>query len=68
MKAILLTILTTLTIVGCTGTEMPAYDGSNPSAYFKENCHNKSIETQKTEQCQKARSDKTMRAIRKDPS
>lgn len=68
MKSISIATLIALTIVGCTGEKMSAYDGSNPSAYFKENCHNKSIETQNTEQCQKARSDKTMRAIRKDPS
>lgn len=68
MKIIYLTILFSFAVVGCTEKDMPAYDGSNPSAYFKENCHNKSVEIQNTEQCQKARSDKTMRAIRKEPS
>lgn len=57
-----------LTIAGCSKQGMPAYDGSNPSAYFKENRLNKPSNIQDTEQCRKARSDTTMRAITKEPS
>lgn len=61
-------VLATFAISGCSKEGMPTYDGSNPSAYFKEHCLNKPSTIQDTEQCRKARSDTTMRAIAKEPS